>query len=107
MGRDFDLLVFAAEQSPDDVKKLVAAARALPCPPHLVGLGRFAYTEAAVAAIQGRTGLLLERDADPASAKASLLQAGARRRREVRAEALGRLLREIGLVLEPSVSRPQ
>ena len=104
-GRDVDLLVFAAEQSPEEAKKLVKAARALPCPPHLVGLGRFAYTDAAVSMIQGRTGLMLDRNASAGDVKASLLQAGARRRREVRAEALARLLRELGVPLEPTTAR--
>ncbi|HLL55371.1 MAG TPA: hybrid sensor histidine kinase/response regulator [Myxococcaceae bacterium] len=106
-GRDLDLLVFPAEQSPEDVKKLVSVVRGLPCPPHLAALGRFAYTEAAVSAIQGRTGVLLDRAASHHDSKVALLQASTRRRRELRSDTLGKLLRELGITLEPAVNRPQ
>jgi hypothetical protein len=95
-SRDVDLVMFPAEEPPGFVRDLVAAARGLPCPPHLVALGRFVHTESAVAAIQGRASLALDRAAVPRDGKEQLLQAGARRRREARAESLGRLLRHLG-----------
>ena len=96
LGRDVDLVAFAAEEPPGLARTLVAAACLLACPPHLVALGRFVHTESAVATIQGRASVVLERSALSRDGQALLLEAGARRRREARAQALGRLLRHLG-----------
>jgi hypothetical protein len=97
--RDVDLVVFPAEEPPEFARDLVSTARGMPCPPHLVALGRFVHTETAVAALQGRTSVVIERSAAMHDGKAPLLLAAARRRREARAEALGRLLRQLGFTL--------
>src|SRR5207244_12760797 len=96
-GTDVDLVVFPAEASPELARELLEVARALPAPPHLVPLGQFTHTETAVAAIEGRTSVVLDRAWTSAEVLARLQDSAARRRQEGRAEARGRLLQARGL----------
>ncbi len=99
LEEDVDLVVFPAEEPPEFARELVGTVRSLASPPHMVALGRFVHTETAVAALQGRTSVVIERSAALHDGKAPMLLAGARRRREARAEALGKLLRQLGFTL--------
>lgn len=98
-GGDLDLVLFNAELSPETARELLAAIRERGPAPHLLGMGRFHQTETAVVAIEGRTAWLLDRNT-PANVVAETLHAAsARRRREVRSEALRNFLKELGLAL--------
>lgn len=97
LSSDVDLILFGAESSPEVAQELLAMARARPSLPHLMPVGRFAQTETAVVAIQGRTAAVLDHT-QPAGAWTETLQLAAqRRRREVRGEALRAFLKELGL----------
>jgi CheY-like chemotaxis protein len=99
LGMEVDLVVFPAESTPEAARELLDAARRLPSTPALCGLGQFAQTETAVVALQGRTSVVLDRGWPPELMEARLREAAARQRREARAEALGRLLQEVGFRL--------
>lgn len=96
LAGDVDLVVFSAEESSDTLRTLVGAGRSRASAPHLFAVGEFVTTEAAVAAIQGRTGFVLPRGGTT-SAGELLTQATQRRRSEVRADALLRFVRALGI----------
>lgn len=99
VGAYADLVVFPAESAPGPARELLEAARRLPSPPALCAIGQFEQTETAVVAIEGRTSVVLDRAWSPAAKEARLREAASRQRREGRAEALGRLLLEVGFQL--------
>jgi len=93
---DVDLVLFGAEVAPEVARELLTVARGRRWTPHLLPMGAFTHTDTAVAAIEGRAGLLLDRPLKASDVRGQLIEAVARRRLQVRAEVLGRVLALIG-----------
>jgi signal transduction histidine kinase/response regulator of citrate/malate metabolism len=94
--QNIDLVLFPAESSSTVARDVLSAARDRELAAHLLPVGRFTSTETAVAAIEGRSGAVVNRPLVPSEALEMVKAAVARRRLDVRATLLKGLLAEIG-----------